>query len=67
MQNIKVAFTAKLSSVLKGFASAFDISGHTFKFPDFSGGFERDQQALAGDWQRVGNDLRNAMGQFAHE
>ena len=63
----RTAKTAKLLAFLRGFASAFDITGKTFEFPDFSGGFERDREALAGDWQRVGNDLRSAMSQVAHE
>ena len=53
-------------SFLKGYASAFDISGGAFKFPDFSEGLNRDRQALAGDWQKVGNDLRNAMNTVSH-
>ena len=50
---------------LKGFASAFDLSGQTFMddIPDYSGGFERDAQVLRGDWERIENDLRKAMGQ----
>jgi hypothetical protein len=59
---------SKLAAFLKGFASAYDMSGRTFMdVPDFSGGFERDGKALRGDWQRVGDDLRKAMGQVAHE
>ena len=61
----------KQSSILaffKGFASAFDISGRTFlnDLPDYSGGFARDRQALAGDWQRIGDDMRKVMGQTAN-
>jgi len=52
-------------SFLKGFASAFDITGQTFT-DDFSGGFERDARVLRGDWERVENDLRKAMGQVVH-
>ena len=59
------ALKEKISYLLKGFASIFDMSGQTFNgdIPDFSGGFERDARALRGDWERVGNDLRKAMGQ----
>jgi hypothetical protein len=58
---------SKLAAFLKGFASAFDISGQTLMddIPDFSGGFARDAKALRGDWEKVENDLRKAMGQVA--
>lgn len=67
MEKAKPTRNIKLPSFLKGFASAFDITGQTFKFPDFSGGFERDRQAISGDWIHVGNYLKNAMNQIAHE
>jgi hypothetical protein len=52
----------------QGFASSFDLSGGAFlKMPDLSRGFERDREALAGDWQRIGNYMRKAMNQVAHE
>jgi hypothetical protein len=52
----------------QGFASSFDLSGRTFlEMPDLSRGFERDREALAGDWRRIGNDLRKAMNQVARE
>jgi len=60
--------TVKLPTFLKGFASAFDITGQTLlDIPDFSTGFQRDTEALRGDWQRVGNDLRKAMDSFIRE
>ena len=57
-----------IASFLKGFASAFDLSGQTLTedIPDFSGGFERDAKVLRGDWERVENDLRKAMGQTVY-
>jgi len=57
-----------IASFLKGFASAFDLSGQTFMddIPDYSGGFERDARVLRGDWERVENDLRKAMGQIVY-
>jgi hypothetical protein len=59
----------RILAFLKGFASAFDISGTTFMndLPDFSGGFARDGLALRGDWQQVGDDLRKVMGQVVYE
>ena len=67
MIKANLTINIKLLVFLKGLASAFDITGQTFTFPDLSGGFERDRQALAGDWQQVGNDLRKAMNQAAYE
>jgi hypothetical protein len=58
----------KISYFLRGFASAFDLSGKTFvDIPDFSGGFVRDGRVLRGDWGRVGDDLKKAMSQIAYE
>jgi len=58
----------KFPTFLKGFASAFDITGQTLlDFPDLKNGFQRDAEALRRDWQRVGNDLRTAMDSFANE
>jgi hypothetical protein len=59
---------SKLAAFLKGFASAFDLTGQTLMdvLPNLSDGFERDRQAIAGDWQQIGNDLRKAMGQVAN-
>jgi len=58
----------KLPTFLKGFASAFDITGQTLlDIPDFDRGFQRDTDALRGDWQRIGGDVRKAMDCFAHE
>jgi hypothetical protein len=57
----------KISNSLRGFASAFDLTGQTLiDLPDFSGGFEHDRQALQGDWQRIGDDMRKAMNQVAN-
>jgi hypothetical protein len=48
----------------KGWLSTFDLSGGTFlEMPDLDRGPERDCEAIASDWQAVGNDLRWAMGQ----
>jgi hypothetical protein len=56
------------TAFLQGFASSFDLSGRAFlEMPDLSRGFERDWEALAGDWQRIGNDMRKAMNQVACE
>ncbi|MDR1100262.1 MAG: hypothetical protein LBL28_07250 [Treponema sp.] len=55
-----------LRTFLKGFASAFDITGGV-KTPDLTTGWERDGAALRGDWQRVGEDIRRAMNIVSHE
>jgi hypothetical protein len=49
-------------SFFSGFASAFDLRGADWSdLPDPDAGFQQDMAALAGDWQRVGDDLRRAM------
>jgi hypothetical protein len=55
-----------LRAFLKGFASAFDITGG-IKTPDPATGWERDGAAIRGDWQRVGDDMRRAMGIVSRE
>jgi len=68
MNKVNRTLNFKLPTFFKGFASTFDITGQTLlDFPDFSTGFQRDAEALRGDWQRVGNDLRVAMDSIAHE
>ncbi|GHV88777.1 hypothetical protein AGMMS50267_11370 [Spirochaetia bacterium] len=63
----KKGSAAKVCHFLKGFASAFDITGTAFiEIPDFSTGLQRDGQALRQDWRRIGGDLRSAMNQVGH-
>ncbi|MDR2693286.1 MAG: hypothetical protein LBB74_03615 [Chitinispirillales bacterium] len=53
---------------MSGFVSAFDITGGSFRHrSDYANGFERDREALAGDWRRVGDSLRWAMNQIDRE
>jgi len=55
-------FTDILPTFLKGFASAFDITGQTLlNSHDFSTGFKRDVATIRGDWQQVGNSFRKAI------
>jgi len=57
-----------IPAFLKGFASAFDITGHTLlDIPDFAAGFQRDADAIRGDWRMVGGDIRKSMDCLAHE
>ena len=59
---------SKLPSFLKGFASAFDLSGQTLlDVPDISTGYQRDAQVLREVWEQVGNDMRIAMDAYANE
>ena len=52
----------------KGWLSGFQpFYGVPVDLPDLDRGFERDVEAIASDWQQVGNDLRWAMGQLEHE
>jgi hypothetical protein len=48
-----------------GWLSVYNPSIMRPDLPDFDRGPERDREALASDWQRVGNDLRWAMGQVS--
>ena len=58
----------KLPTFLKGFASAFDITGQTLlDTPDLNAGFQKDAEALRGDWLLIGGDIRKSMNCFAHE
>jgi hypothetical protein len=61
----KLSDNNALRAFLKGFASAFDITGGV-KTPDLDSGFQTDYEALKGDWQRVGGDLRRAMDTVTH-
>ncbi|MDR0290423.1 MAG: hypothetical protein LBI06_05755 [Treponema sp.] len=57
-----------MRAFLKGFASAFDLSGSTLiGRRDIPGGFERDRMMLGGDWMHIGNDMKKAMHRAAHE
>jgi len=64
MEKVKFSLRIKIPIFLKGIISAFDLSGKMFAYPDCSGGFQRDRQAIAGDWQKVGRDLRSAMNKY---
>jgi len=60
-------FSGRLRSFLKGVSSVFDLSGQTFiEIPDLKTGFERDREAIAKDWQRIGGDMRLAVNQVMH-
>jgi hypothetical protein len=62
MKKTSRALIFKLPAFLRGFASAFDITGQTLlDLPDFNTGFQRDAEALRSDWRQVGNSLRAAM------
>jgi hypothetical protein len=66
--NDKTLKKGKVQSFLNGFMSAFDISGQTFiSIPDLDSGFQQDREAIKGDWQRVGDDMRRAMNIVTHE
>jgi hypothetical protein len=58
----------KTASFLKGIVSAFDITGQTFiMLPDFASGFQRDREAIKGDWSAIGGDIRRSMYASSHE
>jgi hypothetical protein len=57
-----VKTTAKRDGFLHGFASAFDMSGgRLISIDDLKRGPTSDREALAGDWVKVGRDIRTAM------
>jgi hypothetical protein len=58
----------RMKAFQKGFASVFDLSGGTLmECREIPGGFERDRMMLAGDWARIGNDIRKTMDMTARE
>jgi hypothetical protein len=64
----KTLNNGKMWAFWDGFASAFDISGQLFlPIPDLDTGFQQDREAIRGDWQRVGDDIRRAMNIVSHE
>jgi hypothetical protein len=66
MSDLREIRNSELNTFINGFASTFDITGHSFiSIPDLSQGPEKDMQALKGDWIRVGKDIDKAM--ITHE
>jgi hypothetical protein len=66
--NDKTPKNGKPRWFLDGFLSVFDMSGHAFiSIPDFDSGFQKDREALMGDWKAIGNDMRRAMNLVAGE
>jgi hypothetical protein len=63
----KASKNGALWAFLKGYVSAFDLSGQSLiSLPDLDSGFQQDGEALRGDWQRVGDDIRRAMNIVSH-
>jgi hypothetical protein len=68
VMNDKTLKNGNVCSFFNGFMSVFDISGQTFiSVPNFDSGFQQDREAIRGDWQRVGDDIRRAMNIVIHE
>jgi hypothetical protein len=60
--------TQKIGHFLQGLSSSFDITGSSFiEVPDLTKGFERDREALYGDWKRIGNDIGSAINMVVNE
>lgn len=53
------------SPFLQGMGSIFNIFGDNT--PVKVGGFADDIEALRGDWQKIGNDMRKAMAKYGKE
>ena len=54
-------------SFLRGVASLFDFAGALRQYNFMPDPRLSDEMAIRSDWQAVGDDLRQAMGQFEHE
>ena len=50
---------------LSGIGAVIDLGGTMVRFNESSSPEEADYLAIANDWIMVGNDIRNAMNQFA--
>jgi hypothetical protein len=68
VMNTTLSKEGRLRGFLKGFMSAFDLSGQSLiSIPDLDSGFQQDYEAIKGDWIRVGDDMRRAMNIVTHE
>ena len=57
---------SRMKAFLKGWASVLDLSGlFSVSIPDYRNGPQRDMEAIAGDWETVGQDLRQSMHRFS--
>ncbi len=52
---------------IEGFLSVFSLCPNPLKGLNEQIKRRRDIDAIAGDWQQVGNDIRNAYGKFQQE
>lgn len=58
---------SKIKSFLKGFSSAFDLSGLTLlRSTGLANGSVRDANALDSDWKKIGRDIRKSMDTVAN-
>lgn len=54
--------SSRVKAFIKGWASVLDLSGwFSVSIPDYRNGPQRDREAIAGDWETVGQDLRQSM------
>ncbi|MCL1986925.1 MAG: hypothetical protein FWG64_03015 [Firmicutes bacterium] len=53
-----------LEHFLMGMARAIDIGGAYSIHTENKNGYAADREALRGDWERVGNDLKSAMARY---
>jgi hypothetical protein len=66
--NDKTPGKGKAKAFFNGFISAFDISGQALiSSSDLESGLRKDREAIKGDWQRVGDDMRRAMNIAVNE
>jgi hypothetical protein len=68
MSSAKKTERASIWAFIKGFSSAFDLTGSTYIFiPDLMNGQERDKAAMREDWNCVGGDIKQSMFIVANE
>ena len=58
----------KFNHIIKGVSSVFALFGRgSLEASDLKTGFEQDREAIAGDWELIGNDMRIAINHVARE
>jgi hypothetical protein len=61
----KTKMTFSRMNRLTGAGSIFALFGNSYRYDEGLTGTDIDRDALASDWQRVGEDIRAAMAEMA--
>jgi hypothetical protein len=68
MNSVRKTGRNTIRAFIKGFSSVFDLMGGTYVFiPNLRNGQERDKEAMRGDWNRIGDDIKRSMFVMANE